>query len=107
MLAAATNSKSQWITTVVRGGEEEHLLHSVLQGPRLLPSHDAAVSTSDLKLKLDAFWEEKGTEQVEKAHLLTTASAWTRGISSAHILLARTSHMPSLHLHDVGLGNVV
>lgn len=89
------------------GAEGEHLLHSVLQEPRLPPSHDAAVSTSDLKLKLDAFWEEKGTEQVEKAHLLTTASAWTRGISSAHILLARTSHMPSLYPHDAGLGNVV
>lgn len=31
------------------GAEGEHLLHPVLQGPRLLPSHDAAVSTSDLK----------------------------------------------------------
>lgn len=58
-------------------------------------------------LKLDAFGEERETEQVEKAHLLTTASAWTQGISSAHILLARTSHMPSLQPHDVGLGNVV
>lgn len=50
---------------------------------------------------------KRETEQIEKAHLLTTASAWTRGFSSAHILLARTSHTPFLHPHDVGLGSVV
>lgn len=105
MLAVATDSKSQWITTVVRmGAEGQHLLHSVLQGPRLLPSHDAAVSTSDLKA-----WCILGreTEQIEREHTCSQQPQPGHEASVLLILLARTSPTPSLHPHDVGLGSVV
>lgn len=83
------------------GAEGEHLLHSVLQGPRLLPSHDAAVSTSDLKA-----WCILGREKLNKLRRHTCSQQPQPG-HEASVLLARTSHIPSRHPHDVGLGSVV
>ena len=83
------------------GAEGEHLLHSVLQGPRLLPSHDAAVSTSDLKA-----WCILGREKLNKLRRHTCSQQPQPG-HEASVLLARTSHIPSWHPHDVGLGSVV
>lgn len=105
MASAVTNSGSWWITTIVLGIGGVNLLHSVIQWPRLLPS--SLFSTRGFKV--NAFWEEREIVWVQKTHLLTTASAWTRGISSTDILFVRTSHMPSLCIspHAGGLGNVV